>query len=110
MVPRYYDVSGIVGLADKPPILWIHGKADVIVSDASFFDLNQLGKLGVIPGWPGDDVAPAQEMVSQTRDVLDAYRAAGGQVTEVALEGVGHSANLEAPDAFRTALLDLIRA
>jgi pimeloyl-ACP methyl ester carboxylesterase len=108
MVPRYFDTSGIVGLAEKPPILWVHGTADAIVSDASFYDLNHLGALGVIPGWPGADVAPAQEMVSQTRDVLDAYRAAGGQVTELSLDGVGHSPHLERPAEVRRALLAVI--
>ncbi|MFT4214685.1 MAG: alpha/beta hydrolase [Microbacterium sp.] len=108
MVPRYFNTSGIVDLPVKPPILWIHGTADAIVSDASFFDLNYLGALGIVPGWPGDDVAPAQQMVSQTRDVLDAYRAAGGQVTEVELEGVGHSPHLERPAEFRRALLENI--
>ncbi|MFT3797232.1 alpha/beta fold hydrolase [Microbacterium sp.] len=108
MTPRYFDTSGIVDLAVKPPVLWIHGTADAIVSDTSFFDLNYLGQVGVIPGWPGADVAPAQEMVSQTRDVLDAYRAAGGEVTEVELEGVGHSPHLERPAQFRRALLQVI--
>ncbi|MDT0180538.1 alpha/beta hydrolase [Microbacterium sp. ARD31] len=108
MAPRYFDVSGIVDLDDKPPVLWIHGTADAIVSDASFFDLNHLGALQIVPGWPGADIAPAQEMVSQTRDVLEAYRAAGGSVTEVALEGVGHSPHLERPAEFRHALLELI--
>jgi pimeloyl-ACP methyl ester carboxylesterase len=108
MVPKYFDTSGIVGLDPKPPILWIHGTADAIVSDASFYDLNQLGKLGVIPGWPGDEIAPPQPMVSQTRDVLDAYRAGGGEVTEVTLEGVGHSPHLERPAEFRQALLTAI--
>lgn len=105
MAPGHFSVAGIVDLADKPPVLWIHGTADAIVSDASFYDLNYLGQLGVIPGWPGDEVAPAQPMVSQTRDVLGAYAAAGGDVTEVALEGVGHSAHLERPAEFRQALL-----
>lgn len=105
MAPRYFDVSGIADLAEKPPVLWIHGDADAIVSDASFFDINHLGALGVIPGWPGDGIAPAQQMVSQTRDVLDAYRAAGGDVTEVELAGVGHSPHLEQPAEFREALL-----
>ena len=105
MAPKHFDVSGIVDLAEKPPILWIHGTADAIVSDASFFDINHLGAVGVIPGWPGADVAPAQEMKAQTRDVLDAYAAAGGAVTEVELEGVGHSPHLERPEEFRTALL-----
>lgn len=108
MVPKYFDTSGIVAIEPKPPILWIHGTADAIVSDASFYDLNHLGALGIVPGWPGDEVAPAQPMVSQTRDVLDAYAAAGGQVTEVALEGVGHSPHLERPAEFRQALLATI--
>lgn len=108
MVPQYFNVSGIVGLDPKPPIAWIHGLADAIISDASFYDLNHLGQLGIVPGWPGADAAPAQEMVSQTRDVLDAYRAAGGEVTEIALHGVGHSAHLEAPAEFRHAVLSVI--
>lgn len=105
MVPKYFDVSSIVSLEAKPPILWVHGDADAIVSDASFFDLNHLGALGIIPGWPGDEVAPAQQMVSQTRDVLNAYAAAGGDVTELLLEGVGHSPHLEQPDRVRNAIV-----
>ena len=108
MTPRYFDVSSIVDLADKPPILWIHGTLDAIVSDASLSDLNLLGHLGIVPGWPGADIAPPQEMVSQTRDVLGAYEAAGGAVTEVALDGVGHTPHLERPSEFRNALLQVI--
>ncbi|MGO2745615.1 alpha/beta fold hydrolase [Microbacterium sp.] len=105
MVPKYFNVSPITSLATKPPILWVHGTADAIVSDASFFDLNHLGAVGAIPGWPGEAVAPAQQMVTQTRNVLSAYRDAGGTVTELVLEGVGHSPHLERPDEFLAALL-----
>jgi pimeloyl-ACP methyl ester carboxylesterase len=108
MSPRHFNTSGIVDLDPKPPVLWIHGTVDAIVSDTSFYDYNYLGSLGIIPGWPGADVAPAQEMISQTRDVLDAYAAAGGDVTEIALEGVGHSAHLERPAEFRHELLTVI--
>src|SRR3954451_5343228 len=45
MAPTVFDVSGIVDLAVKPPVLWIRGDADAIVSDASVFDLAQLGAL-----------------------------------------------------------------
>jgi len=108
MAPRHFDVSGIVDLAEKPPILWVRGTADAIVSDTSFYDLNYLGQLGIIPGWPGEDVAPAQPMVTQTRDVLDAYAAAGGTVTELSVEGAGHSPHLERPAEVRQALLQAI--
>nr|WP_274637199.1 alpha/beta hydrolase [Microbacterium bovistercoris] len=108
MAPRYFDVSGIVDLRPKPPILWVHGTADAIVSDASYFDLNQLGKAELVPGWPGEEVAPPQPMVSQTRDVLEAYRAAGGQAVELEIEGVGHAPHLERPGVFRRALLQTI--
>ncbi|MDU0367957.1 alpha/beta hydrolase [Microbacterium sp. KSW4-17] len=105
LAPKYFDVSRIVDLDPKPPILWIYGTADAIVSDASFYDLNHLGALGVVPGWPGADVAPAQPMVSQTRNVLAAYAEKGGEVTEVPVEGAGHSVHLERPAQFRRALL-----
>ena len=108
MAPGNHDVSGIVGLAVKPPILWVRGTKDVIVSDASFFDLATLGQMGAIPGWPGDDVAPPQPMVTQTRAVLDAYAAAGGRYVEVALEA-GHSPLIEKPEEFQAALADHLR-
>jgi pimeloyl-ACP methyl ester carboxylesterase len=103
MAPQHHDVSGIVGLATKPPILWVRGTKDAIVSDASFFDLATLGQMGAIPGWPGDEVAPPQPMVTQTRAVLDAYAAAGGSYREVALDA-GHSPLIEKPEEFYAAL------
>lgn len=108
MAPRYFNASGISNLTDKPPILWVHGSDDVIVSDTSFFDLNYLGQLGVIPGWPGADAAPPQPMIQQTRAVLAAYAAGGGATTELELADCGHSPHLEHPAAFLEALLTVM--
>ena len=105
MAPTVFDTTGIVEVDPKPPVLWIHGVHDAIVGDASYFDLNQLGKAGIIPGWPGDEVAPAQPMISQTRAVLARYADAGGRFTELELDECGHSPHLEQPDAFRDALV-----
>ena len=105
LAPTYFDTSGIVDAAAKPPILWIHGDVDAIVGDASFFDLNQLGAAGIIPGWPGEEVAPPQPMLAQTRAVLDRYAAAGGRTREVVFENCGHSAHIEKPEEFRAELL-----
>lgn len=108
MAPTHLDLTGIVDVDPKPPVLWVRGDLDAIVSDNSGFDLNTLGKLGVIPGWPGDDVAPSQPMVTQTREVLQRYAEAGGIVREVVMPAVGHSPHLERPDEFRAVLLELI--
>ncbi len=105
LAPTHFNTTAIVDLESKPSILWIHGAQDAIVGDASFFDLNQLGKAGIIPGWPGDDVAPPQPMIAQTRAVLARYSDAGGSVTELELEDCGHSPHLEHPDEFRDALV-----
>jgi pimeloyl-ACP methyl ester carboxylesterase len=108
MAPKYLNLTGIVDLADKPPILWVRGEQDAIVGDESYFDLNMLGKAGVIPGWPGEDVAPPQPMVTQTRQVLERYRAAGGRYRELAIADCGHSPHLEHQDLFVSALVDQV--
>jgi pimeloyl-ACP methyl ester carboxylesterase len=104
--PRWFDVSGIVGVTPKPPVLWVRGADDAIVSDTSMFDLGYLGQLGAVPGWPGDEVLPPQPMVGQMRAVLDRYAANGGNYDEVVFEDTGHSPHLEQPDRFLALLLD----
>src|SRR3954468_3244909 len=106
MAPTVFDVSGIVDLAEKPPVLWIRGDADQIVSDTSLFDLAFLGSLGAVPGWPGNKAFPPQPMVTQTRSVLDRYAATGGAYREVVLPRVGHSPHVERPQEFAVALLE----
>jgi pimeloyl-ACP methyl ester carboxylesterase len=106
MAPTVFDVSGIVDLAEKPPILWIRGDADQVVSDTSVFDLAFLGSVGAVPGWPGAEACPPQPMVTQTRAVLDRYAATGGAYREVVLPEVGHSPHVERPQEFAVALLE----
>ncbi|MBB3676403.1 alpha/beta hydrolase [Modestobacter versicolor] len=106
MAPTVLDVSGIVDLPVKPPVLWVRGDADQIVSDTSAFDLAFLGSVGAVPGWPGEAVFPPQPMVTQTRAVLDRYAASGGRYREALLPGVGHSPHVERPQEFTVALLE----
>ncbi|MEI4270619.1 alpha/beta hydrolase [Klenkia sp. LSe6-5] len=106
LAPTVLDVSGIAELAAKPPVLWVRGDADQIVSDTSAFDLAFLGSIGAVPGWPGPQAFPPQPMVTQTRSVLDRYAASGGAYREVVLPAVGHSPHVERPQEFVVALLE----
>ncbi|NMR19110.1 alpha/beta hydrolase [Cellulomonas fimi] len=110
MAPTYFRIDDLHLIDPKPPIAWFRGAADQIVSDTSAFDLAHLGSLGVVPGWPGADVLPAQPMVAQTRAVLERYGAAGGRWTEVVFDDAGHSPHLEAPADFAKALAESLDA
>lgn len=102
------NLAGFSRISPQPPVLWMRGADDQIVSDASFLDFGTLGKLGYVPGWPGDEVFPSQPMVSQMRAVLDAYAANGGRYTEVVIADCGHSPHIEKPEEFRKACFSFI--
>lgn len=106
--PKYLNLAAFAAIDPRPPVLWIRGADDAIVSDTSFFDLGFLGKLGVVPGWPGDEVFPAQPMITQTRAVLDAYQKAGGRYEELVFADCGHSPHIEHADRFLAALHNFI--
>jgi pimeloyl-ACP methyl ester carboxylesterase len=106
--PKYCDLLGLGELRGGPSILWIRGADDQMVSDAAAVDPATLGKLGVIPGWPGEDVCSAQPMLQQIRAILDRYAANGGSYTEVVLDDCGHSPLLEKPAEFQVHLRALL--
>ena len=95
LTPAYFNTSSVVDLDNKPPILWVRGDADQIVSDMSFFDFGTLGQLDFVPGWPGADVYPPQPMVGQTRAVLEQYQANNGRYREIVFADCGHSPHIE---------------
>jgi pimeloyl-ACP methyl ester carboxylesterase len=90
----------LVAAPVKPPVLWVRGSHDMIVGDASMFDIGNLGKMGFIPGWPGDEVYPPQPMVLQMRHVLDQYAAAGGSYAEHVIPDTAHGPHIEKPADF----------
>lgn len=100
--PKYVGdtVTTFLALPTKPPILWLYGADDQIVSDMSMFDFGTLGKLGAVPGWPGAEVIAPQPMLAQTRQVLEAYQDAGGSYQEVVLADCGHSPQIEQLERF----------
>ncbi|MFP2924230.1 alpha/beta fold hydrolase [Pyxidicoccus sp. 3LG] len=105
---KYSDLRDFPSIPTRPPVLWIRGADDQIVSDTSLFDFGFLGQLGAVPGWPGASVYPPQPMVKQTRAMLDVYRSRGGHAREEVLQGVGHSPHLESPKVFNELLLGFL--
>jgi pimeloyl-ACP methyl ester carboxylesterase len=102
--PRYCNLEDFAQLQPGPPVLWVRGEDDVIVSDTSLLDFGYLGQLDAIPGWPGADVYPPQPMVSQIRAVLDAYEARGGRYSEEVITDCGHTPHVEKPEEFQRLL------
>ncbi len=102
--PKYaVNVDKVIASEPKLKVLWIRGADDLVVSDSAASDPGVLGKMGLIPGWPGEDVFPAQPMVSQTRAVLDKYAAAGGRYREVVIQDAGHLPFIEKSEEFNAA-------
>lgn len=105
---KYCDWSGIVNIHPKPPILWTHGTNDIVVADGSVWEMGTLGKMGIIPGWPGEEVFPPQPMVSQIRTVLERYQAAGGRVQMEMFEGSGHGPHVDAAARWSAVFFDFL--
>jgi pimeloyl-ACP methyl ester carboxylesterase len=102
--PKYCDLSAFTEITPKPPVLWIRGSADAVVSNEPM-DRGRLGRRGQFgDAWPGEAIFPPQPMVSQLYALLDTYHRRGGIYQEVVLN-CGHSPHIEKPKAFRQAFL-----
>lgn len=108
--PKYCNWTGIVDLDPKPPVLWTHGSADLVVADGSGSEAGALGAAGHLPGWPGIDVFPPQPMVTQIRDVLGRYAAAGGAVRTEIFEGSGHGPMFDAAERWKGVFFDFLES
>ena len=98
------DISRLYAIDPMPPVLWLRGDSDQVIADMSMFDLATFGKMGVIPGWPGEDVCPPQPMIQQINHVLSNYQGAGGNVTEAVIEDCGHTPFVEKAAEFNRRL------
>ena len=89
--------------SSKPPLLIVFGEDDPIISDQSPGDPAILGKLGVLPGWPGESTYPPQPFLTQ---VKTAFREYGNQDVEtnwLTIPDCGHTPYLEKPEVFNQA-------
>ncbi len=109
--PKYLGSSVERFIKTSTPVLWIRGADDQIVGDFSLFDMGTLGKLGAVPGWPGEAVYPPQPMLGQTRAVLEKRRAKnGGTWQEIVIPECGHTPFVEKANEFRAAFFPFLEA
>ena len=109
LAPKYLNQAELANIQPKPPILWVHGADDQIVSDTSMFEFGYLGQLGAVPGWPGAEIYPPQPMKAQIRNVLERYRANGGEVREEVFQECGHSPHIEKQEEMLSLLREFMR-
>lgn len=95
---KYCNWVAITDIDPKPPVLWTHGTADLVVSNGSLWDLGTLGQMGLVPGWPGKDVFPPQPMVDQIAAVFATYANNGGSVQTEMMGGSGHGPLFDAAE------------
>ena len=108
--PKYLNQASLAAMSPKPPVLWLRGADDQLVSDTSLFDPSVLGQVGLLPHWPGPEVCPPQPMVTQIRTVLNAYRANGGDYREVVVPDCGHMPLIEKQDEVVRVFADFVMA
>ena len=103
MSPMYGNLEKFLNIKEKPPVLWIRGADDRIVSDRSIMEFGYLGQIGLVPGWPGADRYPPQPMVSQLQRYFEKYKGNNGKAVEIVIAG-GHMCALESPRSFLAAI------
>ena len=106
--PKYCNLENFVYIDPKPPVLWVHGSHDQVVSNNSLADPATLGQLKVLPGWPGKVVYPPQPMIDQIYALLDSYKLRKGAYQEALIPDCGHSPHIEKPEAFQQAFLSFL--
>ena len=100
--PKYFNTSSFADLVNKPPVLWVRGAEDCVISDRSLFDhatvSTQQAPVGDDPSTE-ESIRP-QPMVGQMREMLCRYEQNGGRFEEIVMKNVGHTPFLEKHDDF----------
>lgn len=106
--PKYFNTTAIVDLAIKPPILWIHGLKDRIISNSAQTDPAVLGSIGRLPEYPGEEVYPPQPQVDQIQVILNEYSSKGGRVATHFFEECGHAPHIESLNEFTSVVCEFL--
>ncbi|HKK44432.1 MAG TPA: alpha/beta hydrolase [Balneolaceae bacterium] len=107
MSPKYNQnvFKELLAVDQKPPLLWIQGTDDHIISDQSYSDPGFQGKLNLREKWPGEDVFPPQPLFSQVEYVLEQYAFKRGEIRKKMITDCGHTPFIEKPKITKQAIL-----
>ena len=95
--PRYCRWADIVDLDPKPPVLWTHGAADLVVADGSPLEMGTLGAVGRGAGLAGRGRLPAAaDGHPDPRACSSATPRRAASVRAEIIEGSGHGPHLDA--------------
>lgn len=103
---RHFDASDIVDIRPKPPLLWLRGADDLIISDDGALESSKPRRADRSRA----DVCPPQPMLRQIRRVLEDYRRKGGVFREQVIRDAGHTPFIEKPLEFNRIFLDFLRS
>jgi len=92
----------------RPPLHWIHGTDDKLVSNQALSDAGTAGKLGLIKNWPGVDTYPPQPMFEQLRYFLEKYDAESGKTRFYSMSKTGHCPQVENPSKTTDLIISLL--
>lgn len=107
MSPKYLKLEDALNIAVKPPIPWIHGSKDIIISDTSLLNSAVLGLMEYIPGYPARKI-PATTYVSQIKSFLDEYVVEMEPHEKLVVEGAGHTSFIERPEESLKKFVDFL--
>jgi pimeloyl-ACP methyl ester carboxylesterase len=100
--PKFFNASGLADLRDKPPILWLRGAADCIISDASLFDMATVLRDSALAENDPETARTfrPQPMVAQMHQLLERYKQNHGSYKEIVLADAGHTPFIEEQEVF----------
>lgn len=108
MSAKYCYLTLLLKTDPKPPVLWVRGADDRLISDESVLDPALRAQRGELPDWPGAQVFPPQPMIRQTRAFLRLYEEQGGSCSEEVIEDCGHAPHLDQAKTFQQLVFDFL--
>ena len=106
MAPTHFRIASLAAMEPRPPVLWVRGADDVIVSDTSLYDLGLPGIHRGRARLAGGRTCGRRSRWSRRPEAcLTATPHQAAITTETVIEDSGHGPHLDQPERFMAALV-----